>query len=465
MNWVNFLYIYQPPTQKKEILTKVINESYRPIMNMFIENPKYKLTLNINSGLTERILENGGEDIIEKIKILLKRKQIDITDTSAYQAFLPLMPLKEVIRQIEINHAMHKNIFGENYNPEGFFSPSLAYTEDIFNVIKDLNYKWMILDENTLNENIDHKKIYTHKGLDIYIRDRERSFRILSAQYDDSLNLIKNLEQKLSTDEFFISAMDGETFGHHKLNFEKTLEDLYASDKMKSFLMKDISKNIKDKKEINPKTSTWIIPSKGESDVFERWNNPSNKIQQKQIDLMEFAINIINSSVYKIEDPLVTNVQLEYLSSEQRTWMKARYILDQALYQDQLFYSSAKPSWNIELIENGSYLLNKAIDLVPDTSKKNKETAKKFYEYILFTALEWQKTNKVENIINEFFDEEKIPEEISSPKLHLQGYIDAIKRLRLEMNKAKEVEDYETCQTLKERIEEIEEKKENFKLE
>lgn len=465
MNWVNFLYIYQPPIQKPNIIQRVMDESYRPIFDILINNPTYKMNINMNSGLTDLILKNKGDDIIEKIKTLLNRKQIEITDTAAFQAFLPILPQSEIIRQIELNHSMHQNIFGNSYNPKGFFSPSLAYSEDLFQIIKTLGYKWIILDENILNDKIDPSVIYTHNGLEIYIRDRERSFSILSSQYDGTETLVTNLKTNLKEKQYFVTAMDGETFGHHKLNFEKTLEDLYAYNGIQSYLISEIPNIIKEKKEIIPKESTWIIPLKTETNVFERWYNPKNKIQKKQYQLIKLAINLIENSKYKIDDPIITKIQPDYLTSEQRTWIKARYLLDSALFQDQLFYSSAKPTWNIEFIEYGAYLLNKAIHLTLDVSKKNKDISQEYYEYILFTALKWQKSKKIQKIIEGFFEDEKIPEEISSPKLHLQGYIDAIKRLKLEMEKAKKVEDYETCQSLKERIIDIEKKKENFKLE
>ena len=50
--------MYQPPVQSREILLRVANESYRKILDGLVQNPKAKLTLNINACLTEMLAEN-----------------------------------------------------------------------------------------------------------------------------------------------------------------------------------------------------------------------------------------------------------------------------------------------------------------------------------------------------------------------------------------------------------------------
>jgi microcystin degradation protein MlrC len=65
MYWANFLHIYQPPTQTKEILDRVTNESYRKIVAGLLDNPTAKVTLNINGVLTEMLAENGYQDVAD----------------------------------------------------------------------------------------------------------------------------------------------------------------------------------------------------------------------------------------------------------------------------------------------------------------------------------------------------------------------------------------------------------------
>ena len=52
-------HIYQPPVQIPSVLKQIVNESYRPIINAVKENPKAKITLNINATLTEQLADYG----------------------------------------------------------------------------------------------------------------------------------------------------------------------------------------------------------------------------------------------------------------------------------------------------------------------------------------------------------------------------------------------------------------------
>ena len=242
MNWVNYIYIYQPPTQKKDILQKVMDQSYRPILNLLLENPQSHININVNAGLIEMFSKNEGEDIIGMLKTLLNRGQIEISDTSAYQAFFPMIPKDEIKRQIQRNHNIMKSFLGDNYKPQGFFSPSMVYTDTIFNIVKEFGYKWILLDENVLKDRytLKHDIIYTHNGLNIFIRDRAQSFKIMSYNVDNNEELITDLNKTFSQKEFLITAIDGETFGHHRVGYERILFYIYNSNKINSYLLSDI---------------------------------------------------------------------------------------------------------------------------------------------------------------------------------------------------------------------------------
>ena len=55
MYWINFLHIYQPADQTKEILERVANESYRPLFKGLLQLKNIKINLNINGALTETL--------------------------------------------------------------------------------------------------------------------------------------------------------------------------------------------------------------------------------------------------------------------------------------------------------------------------------------------------------------------------------------------------------------------------
>ena len=183
MNWTNLIFIYQPPTQKDEILKKVIEESYIPLFNVLKNNKNARINLAINAGLTETLNKLGYTNLINTISDLSLKGQIEFVDTPSYQAFLPMLSQGEIKRQILINKKINQMYF-KNYDPLGFLPTAMAYDEKSFDVIKNLGYRYVLLDETAILGPIDHQSIYQHNGLDIFIRDRASSFYILTAQME-----------------------------------------------------------------------------------------------------------------------------------------------------------------------------------------------------------------------------------------------------------------------------------------
>src|SRR4029077_10994651 len=103
MIWANFLHIYQPPTQKPDILAKVTNESYRKLLKEVAGTKRAKLTLNINGVLTELLDNYGFEDVIRDIRRLAETGQIELTGSAKYHPLLPKLPRDEAVRQIKLN--------------------------------------------------------------------------------------------------------------------------------------------------------------------------------------------------------------------------------------------------------------------------------------------------------------------------------------------------------------------------
>ena len=111
MYWINFLHIYQPYEQSKEILDAVANESYRPLFKGLLNIPDIKINLNINGSLTELLAKNGHQDIIENIKTLANQGKLEFTESAKYHPLLPFLKKQEIARQIRSNHQTNKTRF------------------------------------------------------------------------------------------------------------------------------------------------------------------------------------------------------------------------------------------------------------------------------------------------------------------------------------------------------------------
>ncbi len=411
MIWANFLHIYQPPTQTQEMLDLIADESYSVILNTLKENPNGKITLNINASLTELFIKYKYDNLISDIKLLLERGQIELTDSAAYHAFLPLIPEEEIIRQIELNHKINKAVYGPSYNPKGFFSPELGISQKVVDVVSKMGYKWMLFDELAFEKDkgdIRDDILYRIKGTDMvgFFRDRDISFKILSAQLENGNIFLAEIKDLIDKNIYIATAMDGETFGHHRPGLELLLEDIFKSDKIKTSRYEDLLDIFKVGDTVSIVPSTWaLIPVELLKDQpYQRWLNHDNEINQLQWQLTHFAIEKINASTYRFNDLTQNN---RILNEKEKQWHKARSILDKALHSDQYWWASARPWWSIEMIEKGAYELKESIFTLPDISKEDKKKAIDLYKEIVFTSFSWQRDGVIDTMANNF-DEEAV---------------------------------------------------------
>ena len=470
MIWANLLHIYQPPTQTESILKTVSNESYRKILKGLKENPNGKITLNINASLSNLFVKYKYKDIIDDIKFLLDRGQIELTDSAAYHAFLPLLPKTEIIRQIKLNHTINKKIFGDLYDPKGFFPPELGVSSDVIKIISDLGYKWVLLDELAFpaqEGNIQYDKIYKIKDTNLigYFREREISFKILSAQLESGNIFLSEIKDRLDKNEYMLTAMDGETFGHHRLGLELLLFDIYKSNKLKTIPYGNIDQIFTETKEVNIVPSTWaLLPTELlKKQPYERWYNSENTVNVLQWELTRFAIEHVEGSKFKVRnDPLLTNEDRNKLSNSDKQWLKSRYMLDRALHSDQYWWASARPWWSIDMIERGAYELQESLLYLPGIDKKVIDKAKNLYRDIVLESFRWQREGIVDAMVEGFDEEATERIETKSLDSDPKEYDKVISHLEKQMLEAASKLEFKRASEFRKRIESLREKQQEI---
>jgi hypothetical protein len=405
-----FLHFYQPHFQQKDILERIVNESYRKIIKILKENEKAKITININAGLLEILKENNYSDIINDFKFLASRGQIEFTATAAYHAFLPLLPEKEIKRQILINQEICQKYFGSLYQPEGFFSPELAYDFKVAKIAKELGFKYILAEELASPIKQNFEKIYQIEGLDdfyIIFRNKRISVLILSAILRNVNSLKEEIKEDLEKEKYILAIMDAETFGHHRPGLENFLAEFLKDKTIKKANLSEIFERFKSQEKISPRSCTW---SSEEQDFwlekekkivanypFILWFHPQNRIHQLQWEFTYFLIDEIEK--YK----------------ELKNYQEIRKKLDQAISSDQYWWASAQPWWSLEMIEQGAFNLKEIAYLLPD--EKVKEKAEKYYAEILKIAFDWQRTGKIRQAYKKFYKTElKKPFKERAPK-------------------------------------------------
>jgi alpha-amylase/alpha-mannosidase (GH57 family) len=383
-----FLHIYQPPTQFADILAKICDQSYRKIIKILLSNPEARLTLNICGSLTEQLAREGHQDIIENLKILAKRGQIELTGSAKYHPLLPKIPKSEAERQIKLNDETNRKFFGEVWKPVGFFPPEMAYSREVGDLIEGLGFSWIILEEYAFDPAYGKPRedvIYKRKGkkLRIFFRNKDLSVRIAFGHISSLPAFFKVVSDHIKREGCLVLATDGETFGHHQPGLENFLGQLLSHSEIKTFTLSEILAQVKKTREIEPLRSTWGISEEDwlAGNIYPKWDIPGHPIHPLQWRLTKWVIDI----VARAESRLRIGELDPNLWSE---WQKARETLDKAINSDQYWWASHNPLWHYQMVLRSTRLFEEVLSLTPGIPQDEKERGKNLANEIIQKGLE-----------------------------------------------------------------------------
>lgn len=385
--WANLLHIYQPPGQKKEITRKVAAESYWRIIDILKRRPTVKINLNINASLTEQLPAAGLSKMIDELRTLARRGQIEFTGSAKYHVILALLPEKEIIRQIDLNNKTNKKFFGKLWQPTGFFIPELCYSPRVAKVVKKMGFKWIVLDEIAYSgkfNKVKFDKLYIIKniGLPVFFRNTRISNLFFTAEAKTPADFFKILKKDGRSEKFLLTALDGENLGHHQKEMDKLYSEILDTKKFEAIPFSDLLKIYKTTREIEPVPSSW---SSREEDIkrkiyYPLWKNPKNEIHHLEWQLTNLVIDLLDKNT---NDP---------------NFNSARKNLDRALHSDQYWWASANPWWSVEIIENGAAMLADAAKSLKNISPAARQKVENLYKKISNKAREWQNTGRAKKI-------------------------------------------------------------------
>lgn len=373
-----FIHFYQPPIQKREVVSQIAQESYIPVAEGLLKNPKGRLTVNITGSLLQQLEKYGYGRVIEMYKKLVDSGSIELVGSSAYHAFLPKLPDNLIKRQIDLQEQILKKYFGQDLVLRGFFPPEMAFVPKMARIIQSKGYEWILLDKYAKRGVRAYAPLYRDKeGLVYFFRNRSVSYAVVRDQVKNSQELIEYFDNNMKDMAYRIIALDGETFGHHRKKGERLLEDIY---KNKSITLKKISEIMDMELEvsvISPRKSSWTILDKKRSITkpFIRWADKENEIHTMQWKLTKMAIDAKHG---------------------ERSLKK----LDTALFSCQYWWACARPWWHIEMIESGAHALLQSI-IESHSTAKYKEKALVIYHSIVATAFTWMRTGKMQKRVDQ----------------------------------------------------------------
>ena len=406
MNWINILHFYQPPTSSKEQIDEVVKSSYQPWVDFLNKYKKVKITVNFTGCLTQKLFSLNYKKLLKDFAKIAKRKQIEFLESAAFHPILPLLPEKEIIKQIKINNKINKLHFGKIYKPKGFFLPEMAVSDKVLKIIKKLGYKYIILDEisvkdsdkNKFNNNIKYK---TKNNLEVIFRNRKISQTFVP---ETVINLLEKnngwlnapawsqsvkSQQTGSTqrdganalDPTIITATDGELYGHKYWNWYPDYSYLAKNKNITTLTASEYLKILKNTQVVSIRDSSWESTEKELKNKipFALWNHPKNKIHKK---LWQFANFVL---------------ELNYKNQKDPNHFASRLHLENGLVSCSFWWASSKNfkemfspiAWDPSMVEKGAQELLNSVRSLEKINSQDILFAEKLFSEI--RNLVWEK--------------------------------------------------------------------------
>jgi predicted glycosyl hydrolase (DUF1957 family) len=365
--WAQLLHFYQPPTQTHEVLRRVADESYRPLLRVLRAHPNARVAININGVLTDLLQEHGLGDVLKSMRELAERGQVEFVGSGKFHPILPLIPEAERKRAIAENARTNLAAFGDAWKPRGFFPPEMCCSGSILPSIAHAGHEWVVVSGVACPAewpiNIIYRVPADSTTMHVLFRDDSRSNRISFRETDPAQFLADVSRVGGGGLSYVLTAMDAETYGHHLSGWENeflgaTLTAIAAQPKkwpdahtsaVHMVLPSDLLRLIPDGAILEPLDSSWSTSHEdmAKHNPYPLWNSPDNAIHKAQWEYVELC-NELLAVAHRYAH---TDEARKYadLASEK---------LQPALHSCQFWWASKRPIWDVTMIHRGFLLLN-----------------------------------------------------------------------------------------------------------
>jgi len=327
------------------------------------------------------LMDCGHKDVVDGLRNLAEIGQIEFTGTAKYHPILPLIPMEEAKRQIDLNVQTNRRFFGKSYAPQGFFPPEMCYSRDILQPIVESGHRWIILSGIACPAewplDVVYKAEYDGQEIPVFFRDDVLSNRI-SFRNVEAKEFIAHLEQWQGKREniYVVTAMDAETYGHHiqgweriflakvyeeleppaepleKLKQDKALAGQHAAlltnnevaGKIQMVTLSELLGLFPQGQTVEPRPSSWSTTADDmqAGNYYPLWQDKRNEVHRLQWEHLNICIDLVNKALQCADN-----------EESQRSATIGRGLLDRAEHSDQMWWASNRPMWDINLIHMG----------------------------------------------------------------------------------------------------------------
>jgi len=104
-------HFHQPVNNLDHVFVDAFQKAYGPLIDSIFDYPEVKITLHFSGNLLEWFIENKPETI-KKLKIMARRRQIEIVGGGYYEPMFAIIPHRDRIAQMKKLSDQIKREFG-----------------------------------------------------------------------------------------------------------------------------------------------------------------------------------------------------------------------------------------------------------------------------------------------------------------------------------------------------------------
>ncbi|MEN3013767.1 MAG: alpha-amylase/4-alpha-glucanotransferase domain-containing protein [Endomicrobiia bacterium] len=250
MNKLYFLlciHNHQPVGNFESVIEEAYNKAYKPFIDLLFEYPKIKFSLHC-SGILWDYFKDKHPEYIEKVKEMVKRKQVEIFSGGYYEPILSAILQKDRYGQIMM---MNEFIFKTfDIEPKGLWLTERVWEQNIVKDIAECGLKYTLVDDyifymagiNRLeNPVLTDYYLTEEEGRSLYVFPILQTLRyyIPFKSVEENIIFFSNFKDNLSTPVSVTMGDDGEKFGV----WPKTYEHVYENKWLRNFLEKIVENN------------------------------------------------------------------------------------------------------------------------------------------------------------------------------------------------------------------------------
>lgn len=230
------LHWYQPPWQYPDVLDRIAEECYRPLAHTLEERP-VRCSVDLCWSLVEQLVARGHEEVLTRLAAAARLGHVEFVETAAYHPILPLLPPDVAMRQLRLNRRHNREIFGRAYQPRGVFPPEMAWSPSLAPSLARLGFAWAVTEDLAVairdgQAPVRHV-IEVDAGLRVVLRSNRWS-NAIAFGHAEPARIVEAMAAELDAragdeDAYLVLAMDAETFGHHRREYQSFIADFASA--------------------------------------------------------------------------------------------------------------------------------------------------------------------------------------------------------------------------------------------